>query len=81
MQNERTQRITERLKQYGNDIEFSDLVYQGERSHVTEYLTSLGWQVSARTMREAYAANGFTYPEDDTMLPFANLSYVSAKLG
>jgi methyltransferase (TIGR00027 family) len=78
---ERSQRITERLKRYGHDIEFSDLVYHGERSHVPEYLTSLGWQVSTQTLVEAYQANGFTYPEDETMTPFANLSYVSATLG
>ena len=80
-QDERSQRITERLKRYGHDIEFSDLVYQGERSHVPEYLTSLGWQVSTQKLVEAYEANGFTYPEDETMTPFANLSYVSARLG
>jgi methyltransferase (TIGR00027 family) len=80
-QDERSQRIAERLKRYGHDIEFSDLVYHGERSHVPEYLTSLGWQVSTQTLVEAYKANGFTYPEDETMTPFANLSYVSATLG
>ena len=36
---ERSQRITERLKKYGHDIEMSDLIYHGERSHVIEYLT------------------------------------------
>jgi methyltransferase (TIGR00027 family) len=78
---ERSQRIMERLKQYGHDIEMKDLVYHGERSHVVEYLTSLGWQVSAQTMEEAYAANGFQFPDDETMTPFSKLSYVSAVLG
>ena len=71
----------ERLKQYGHNIEFADLVYHGERSHVIEYLTALGWQVSAKKITEAYAANGFTYPDDETMTPFSDLSYVSAVLG
>jgi hypothetical protein len=39
---ERSQRISERLKKYRPDIEMSDPVYYGERSHVIEYLTSLG---------------------------------------
>ena len=78
---ERSQRVMERLKQYGHNIEFADLVYHGERSHVIEYLTALGWQVSAKKITEAYAANGFTYPDDETMTPFSNLSYVSAVLG
>jgi methyltransferase (TIGR00027 family) len=80
-QDERSQRITERLKQYGHDIELTDLVYHGERSHVPEYLTSLGWQVATQTMTEAHEANGFAYPDNEMMTPFANLSYVSATLG
>ena len=78
---ERSQRIKERMKKYGREIDFSELVYDGERSHVTEYLTSLGWRVSALTMREAYAANGFEFPENEAMSTFADLSYVSAQLG
>ena len=37
--------------------------------------------MSAKKITEAYAANGFTYPDDETMTPFSNLSYVSAVLG
>ncbi len=81
LDDERSERIKERLKQFGHDIDFSDLVYRGERSHVVEYLTSHGWQVSAVPMRDAYAANGFQFPEDETTTPFANLSYVCAVLG
>jgi methyltransferase (TIGR00027 family) len=77
---ERAQRISERLKKYGHDIEMAELVYHGERSHVIEYLTSLGWDVSAQTMREAYAANDFEFPDDEAPIPFANLSYVGAVL-
>lgn len=77
---ERSRRIAERLKKYGHDIEMADLIYHGERSHVVEYLTSLGWDVSALTMKEAYAANGFEFPDDADSSAFANLSYVSAML-
>ena len=77
---ERSKRISERLRKYGHDIEMADLVYQGERSHVIEYLTSHGWEVSALTMKEAYAADGFEFPDDETTAPFTNLSYVSAVL-
>jgi methyltransferase (TIGR00027 family) len=75
---ERSQRITERLKKYGHDIEMKDLIYHGERSHVTEYLTAHGWDVTSQAMREAYAANGFEFPEKEAIAFFANLSYVSA---
>jgi methyltransferase (TIGR00027 family) len=77
----RAQRMSERLKQLGSDIEMADLVYQGERSHVVEYLTERGWDTSTLPMREGYALNGFEFPEDDEMSAiFADLSYVSAVL-
>jgi methyltransferase (TIGR00027 family) len=75
---ERSEQISERLKKYGSDIEMKDLIYHGERSHVIEYLTAHGWDVTARTMRESYAANGFEFPENETIGFFSNLSYVSA---
>jgi methyltransferase (TIGR00027 family) len=75
---ERSEQITERLKKYGHDIEMKDLIYQGERSHVIDYLTAHGWDVTAKSMREAYAANGFEFPENETIGFFSNLNYVSA---
>ena len=80
LQDERAEQMRERFKKLGQSIDFSDLVYHGERTHVIEYLKSLGWQVSSQTLLDAYAANGFEFPEE-TMTPFANLSYVSAVLG
>jgi len=75
---ERSQQISERMKKYGSDIEMRDLIYHGERSHVIEYLTAHGWDVTAQTMREAYAANGFEFPDNETIGFFSNLSYVAA---
>jgi methyltransferase (TIGR00027 family) len=75
---ERSEQIAERLKKYGHDIEMNDLIYHGERSHVVEYLTGHRWDVSSKTMQEAYAANGFEFPENETIRFFSNLSYVSA---
>jgi methyltransferase (TIGR00027 family) len=75
---ERSEQITERLKKYGHDIEMKDLIYQGERSHVIDYLTAHGWDVTAKSMREAYTANGFEFPENETIGFFSNLNYVSA---
>ncbi len=77
---ERSQRMSERLKQLGSDIEMADLVYQGERSNVVDYLAARGWEVSVLPMREAYAANGFEFPDDEMSAIFADLRYVSAVL-
>ena len=75
---ERSQEISDRLKQYGHDIEMGELIYHGERNDVIEYLTARGWEVTAQSMRDAYAANRFEFPEDGTIGMFADLSYVAA---
>jgi methyltransferase (TIGR00027 family) len=75
---ERSQQISERLKQYGHDIEMGDLIYHDERSDVIEYLTGHGWDVTAQKTPDAYAANGFEFPDDGAMGFFADMSYVSA---
>jgi methyltransferase (TIGR00027 family) len=77
---ERSRRMSERLRQLGSDIEMGDLVYQGERSHVVDYLAAHGWNVSVLPMREAYELNGFEFPDDEMSAIFADLSYVSAVL-
>ena len=75
---ERSQQISDRLKSYGHEIEMGDLIYHDERSDVIEYLTSHGWDVAAQPMREAYAANGFEFPDDGAIGFFADMSYLSA---
>jgi methyltransferase (TIGR00027 family) len=75
---ERSQQISERLKQYGHDIEMGDLIYHGKRSDVIDYLTGHGWDVSAQKTPDAYTANGFEFPDDGAMGFFADMSYVSA---
>jgi methyltransferase (TIGR00027 family) len=77
---ERAQRMSERMKQFGSDIEMADLIYQGERNHVVDYLTAGGWDVSALPMQAAHEANGFEFPDDEMSAMFADLSYVSAVL-
>ena len=75
---ERSQQISDRLKSYGHEIEMGDLIYHDERSDVIEYLTGHGWDVSSQPMREAYAANGFEFPDDGAIGFFADMSYLSA---
>ncbi|GAB7071968.1 class I SAM-dependent methyltransferase [Mycobacterium hodleri] len=75
---ERSQLLRERLKQMGSDIEMADLVYQGERHDPVEYLRAHGWEVTALPNREAYAADGFDYPDDELSKMMGDLRYVSA---
>ena len=62
---ERLQRITERWRSFGFNLDASELFYQGERSVVVDYLGTHGWQVTAHPARELYARNGFEFPEDE----------------
>jgi methyltransferase (TIGR00027 family) len=75
---ERSQVIADRLRQYGHDIEMSELIYRDERNDVIDYLTAHGWDVTAQTVPDAYAANGFEFPEDGAMGFFADMSYLRA---
>jgi len=78
---ESVQRISERWRRAGFDLDAADLFYQGERSIVIDYLTGHSWQVAAHPAPELYQRNGFTFPEDESMALFRNMSYVAATLG
>jgi methyltransferase (TIGR00027 family) len=79
--NESVQRIGERWRRAGFDLNPADLFYQGERSIVVDYLTGHNWQVIAHPAPELYQRNGFAFPEDESMAMFRNMSYVAATLG
>ena len=76
---EKAKARNERMRRLGFG-DMSELVYQGERSHVIEYLTAGGWHVSASSIPDLYAANGFTLPDGETMAAFADVKYLSATL-
>ena len=69
----------ERMSELGFDVvDFNDLVYHFERSHIIEYLTQRAWQVSHRTVAEMHAANGYVYANDDVAQAFADITYLNA---
>jgi methyltransferase (TIGR00027 family) len=68
------------MKELGFDIDFNVLVYHFERSHIIEYLTQRGWQVSHRTVAQLHAANGFVYPDNEVATAFADNVYLNAVL-
>lgn len=68
----------DRMAELGFEVDFNDLVYHGQRGHITDYLKGRGWQTSSRTVAELHAANGFTYPDDEISGFFADMTYSSA---
>ncbi|UQB93063.1 class I SAM-dependent methyltransferase [Mycobacterium intracellulare] len=71
----------DRMSELGFEIDFNDLVYHGQRSHIVDHLNERGWQTSSTTVAELHAANGFVYADDDVAAAFADVTYCSAVLG
>ncbi|OBJ80175.1 class I SAM-dependent methyltransferase [Mycobacterium paragordonae] len=59
------QKLTERSRRIGSNIDLAELFYTGERNTAAAYLTGHGWQVHVRNTEEAYAAHGFNVPDDE----------------
>ncbi len=70
----------DRMSELGFEIDFNDLVYHGQRSHIVDHLSQRGWQTTSKTIAQLHAANGFVYADDDVAAAFADVTYSSAVL-
>lgn len=64
----------DRMSELGFEIDFNDLVYHGQRSHIVDHLNQRGWQTSSTTVADLHAANGFVYADDDVAAAFADVT-------
>jgi methyltransferase (TIGR00027 family) len=71
----------ERMRQLGFEVDLNELVYQGERNHIADYLGQAGWRVSSSPVRQLHAENGFVYADDELARAFGDMTYLSAVLG
>jgi methyltransferase (TIGR00027 family) len=76
---ERAATLRSEWQEHGFDVNLADLFYDGERNPVVEYLAGHGWQVSARTRPEVFAAYGKEFPDTDEVAPLRNSLAVIAK--
>ena len=67
---------TDRWRSHGFDLDFSELVFLGERAEVAEYLRSAGWTVDATPTNDLLVRYGLAPLGDDE--GFADVVYVSA---
>ena len=74
------EKLTERSRRMGSNLDLTQLFYWGERNSAGDYLTSKGWDVTIRPTREAYAANGFELPEHELTALEGDSGYLSATL-
>ncbi|GJF08228.1 putative S-adenosyl-L-methionine-dependent methyltransferase [Mycolicibacterium cyprinidarum] len=73
---QRMQDSTERWRSHGFDIDFSELVFLGDRAEVVDYLAGHGWAVGAVKANELLTRYGLTPLEDND--GFADVVYVTA---
>lgn len=69
-----------RMREHGFEVDLSELIYQGERNHIVDYLGQKGWQVASRNVAALHADNGFVYPDDELAQAFGDITYLSAEL-
>jgi methyltransferase (TIGR00027 family) len=74
------QRLTERSRRIGSNINLAELFYTGDRNTASEYLTAHGWRVDIRTTEQAYATHGFELPKDELASFGAASGYLTAAL-
>lgn len=72
--------LAERWRRMGLNLNWSDLIYDGERNDAAVYLADRGWQTTVCGTPELYADNGFEFPEGPTMVAFGDIKYLTATL-
>ncbi len=70
---------TAQMREFGLDLDMPSLVYHGDRKHVMEYLTSLGWQLTGLPRADLFADHGVPMVEHDND-PLGEIVYVSGRL-
>jgi methyltransferase (TIGR00027 family) len=71
---EKMQAVSDQWREHGFDMDFSELVYLGDRADVTDYMEGHGWKTTALTARELMIKHGLAVPEDGDVA-FAEIIY------
>ncbi|MCW2560434.1 MAG: SAM-dependent methyltransferase [Mycobacterium sp.] len=70
---EKMREATDKWREHGFDLDFSELGFEGERHEVGEYLDTRGWQSVGTPMSDLLVANGFpAVPQADDDGPTMN---------
>jgi methyltransferase (TIGR00027 family) len=75
------ERLTERSRRIGSNINLAELFYTGDRNPAADYLRAHGWQTDITTTEQAYAANGFGVPNDELASFGSGSGYLTATVG
>ena len=75
---ERMRAFSDHWREQGFHLDFSELVYIGERNEASAYLIGHGWRVAATGVNDLLAAHGLAPFDDDE--PMSKLRYLEATL-
>ncbi|BBZ62304.1 class I SAM-dependent methyltransferase [Mycolicibacterium monacense] len=73
---EKARAASAQMRERGLDLDMPSLVYHGERKHVMEYLTSLGWTMAGLPRTDLFAKHGVPMVAHDND-PLGEIVYVS----
>ncbi|MGV0715651.1 class I SAM-dependent methyltransferase [Mycolicibacterium sp. XJ662] len=77
---ERMRSAAQRWREHGFDLDFTELVYLGDRNEAAAYLDDRGWRLTRRSVRDLLVANGLPPLDDEAAADFGELQYVSGIL-
>jgi methyltransferase (TIGR00027 family) len=66
--------VSDQWSNHGFEMDFSELIYLGDRAEVTTYMEGHGWQTDAISARDLLIKHGLAVPEDGDM-HFAEVIY------
>jgi methyltransferase (TIGR00027 family) len=73
-------RLTERSRRIGSNINLAELFYSGDRNAAADYLKDHGWHIDVQATSQIYAANGFELPDDELASFGDGSGYLTATL-
>jgi methyltransferase (TIGR00027 family) len=77
---ERVREMSGSFREHGVDIDMASLVYAGERNHVVDYLSSIGWQAEGVTRTELFGRLGIDAPAPENDDPLGEIVFISGRL-
>jgi methyltransferase (TIGR00027 family) len=76
---EMMRKATEKWREHGFDLEFTELGYEGDRNNVAAYLNTLGWQSTGKPMSQLLADNGLpAMPQGNDSVSMADTIYYTS---
>jgi O-methyltransferase involved in polyketide biosynthesis len=79
---QRMNALTERWRVHGVDLDFTELVYLGDRNDAEKYLNTHGCDTVGTFPADLFVANGLDpiHGDNDNEAPFASVTYLGATL-